>query len=45
MEPFTVAVVFASIAAGIALARVVAEYRQSNQELQRIAVRRRRRGY
>ncbi|HEX4112910.1 MAG TPA: hypothetical protein VH020_10270 [Stellaceae bacterium] len=45
MEPFTFAVVFASIAGAVAFARVVAEYRQSNRELQRIALRRRPRGY
>ena len=42
MEPFSIVVAFASIASGVALARIIAEYRQSNRELRRIAIRGRR---
>jgi hypothetical protein len=45
MEPFTFAVLFAALAGGLAVARVVGEYRQSNKELRRIALRGQRRGY
>jgi hypothetical protein len=41
MDPFTIVVVFASIASGVALARVIGEYRDSNRVLAPIAIRRR----
>jgi hypothetical protein len=43
MQPFTLAMVFAIVAGGVAVARVVGEYRQSNRELRRIASRQQRR--
>ena len=39
MEPYTIVIAFASIASGVALVRVLAEYRQSSRELRRIAIR------
>jgi len=39
MDPFTFVALFASIASGVAVARVIAEYRQSNRELVPIPLR------
>jgi len=40
MDPFTFVALFASIASGVAVARVIAEYRQSNRDLVPIQARR-----